>query len=146
MIKVVYHGSKTEIRGELIPHPAKDLENHPENIPKAIYATDIKEIAIAAAIIKSKGVRCSRLNKEKPHGTIYKGFPEEKYIYLYTLHSQKFKQEGGHGHQYISKEAVKPIKIEKLKIIEHIHKIKVATEKESKEFFKKHRLYEFSQK
>lgn len=97
----LYHGSVREIDGnKLLPKQAEDLEEKPENLRRAVYATNIKEIAISMALISCKGVIYSSLRFiKKPFGIIYEGWPQQKHIYLYTLPIKTFKQEGGSGNQ-----------------------------------------------
>ncbi len=64
--KYVYHGSVRKIKGsKLLSRKAKDLGNNPENLHKAVYATNIKNIAIAMAIISCKGVNSASLKFKK---------------------------------------------------------------------------------
>jgi len=137
----LFHGSTREIKGDkLLPKQADDLEENPENLHKAVYATDIKEMAIAMAIISCKGVNYSSLDfKKKPFGIIYEGWPEQKYIYLYYLPSETFKQEGGFGHQYYSSKPVKPSKVEKLRVEDYISLVRESTDLERKKFFEKYK-------
>ena len=137
----LYHGSVREIEGnKLLPKQAQDLGEELENLHHAVYATNVKEIAIAMAIISCRGVNGSSLRfRKKPFGTIYKGWPKQEYIYLYTLPSRTFEQEGGSGTQWYSLKPVKPKKVEKIYVKEHIHLIRKATDKERKNFFKKYK-------
>ena len=141
MEKYLFHGSTREIEGDkLLPRQATDLGERPENLHKAVYATDVKDIAIAMAIISCKGVNCSSLDfKKKPFGIIYEGWPEQKNIYLYYLPRETFKQDGGSGHQYHSTEPVKPSKVEKLKINDYISLVRKATDSEREKFFEKYK-------
>jgi len=139
--KYLYHGSVREIDGDkLLPKQATDLEERPENLHCAVYATSIKDIAIAMALISCKGVNCSGLGfKKRPFGIIYEGWPEQEYIYLYTLPSRTFKQEGGSGNQWRSIEPVKPSKVEKLKTNDYIFLVRKSTDRENEKFFKKYK-------
>jgi len=130
--KYLYHGSVKRIEGnKLLPRQARDLENLPENLHKVVYATNIKNIAIAMAIISCRGVNASSLKfKKKPFGIIYEGSPKQNYIYLCVLPSKTFKQEGGGGNQYYSLKPVKPIKVEKLKVRDYLLLVRKATKKE----------------
>lgn len=135
--KYVYHGSARKIRGELLPRQAKDLGNNPENLRKAVYATNIENIAIAMAIISSRGVNEASLRfKEKPFGTIYSGWPKQNFIYLYILPGKTFRQEGGGGNQYYSLKQVKPIRVERLPVKNYLNLIRRATEVEKEEWDK----------
>lgn len=137
----LYHGSAKEIEGEeLLPRQAHDLSEVPENLYCAVYATDIRDIAIARAIIRCKGVHSSTLMfKWRPCGLIYNGWPEQEHIYLYTLPSDTFKQEGGDGAQWHSLKPVKPSKIERISVLDNIHLIRKATDEEIRRFFERYR-------
>jgi hypothetical protein len=141
-MKILYHGSPNKIEGEkLIPHKAEDLEKKEENMYKAVYATDNKEIAIAMAIISSKGIHASSLKKEKPYGRIYKGKLEQNEVYLYYLDAKDFQQQKGNElGQWISESAVKPIKVEKIKIKDYLNLVRDATEAEKQRWKKKYGL------
>ena len=136
--EILYHGSSKKLIGDkLIPKQSIDLEKNPENLIKGIYATDIKDLAIAMAIICSKGTHSSRLDFEKyekdiSKGIIYRGWPKQKNIYFYTLPTQSFKKSLGINHQFISKKPIKPLKIEKLLIENNLHLVRKATKKEKK--------------
>ncbi len=138
--KFLYHGSSKKIIGDkIIPKRAKDLADRPENIHNAVYATKSKEIAIAMAIISCIGVFRSSLSftkhgKHKTYGTIYKGWPLQKYIYLYILPSKTFKATDKYGFQWISGKTVKPEKVEKLLVKDYLKLVRKASKKEIKEF------------
>lgn len=138
VIKYLYHGSsKKLIRDKLIPKKPTDLGKRKRDIRRGIYASDKKEIAIAMAMISCKGVEYSSLSfNKKPFGTIYKGKPQQTYVYLYTLFSDKFKKIG--KDEWISSVPIKPIKIEKLKIKDYINLIRKATKEEKERWFKKY--------
>ncbi len=140
--RYLYHGSIKKIIGErLIPKKAKDLEKDSKNMHSAVYATDIKEIAIAMAIISCKGVYGAKLRFDrKPYGIIYDGWPKQKYIYLYTLNIKDFKKMGGKGKQWASFKSVKPIKTKKLIIKDYIKLIKKASKIEVNKWLKKYKL------
>lgn len=143
--QILYHGSpKKLIAGELLPRQAKDVDKtKTENCQKAVYATDRKMIAIAMAILASKGVNGASLNmagKEEPYGTIYSGWPEQKKIYLYSLPSGNFLETGKESHQYFSRQSVKPIKTELLNIDDYLPLIRKASEKEANAWFKKYNI------
>lgn len=140
----LYHGSSKKLIGKkLVPKQTIDLEKNPENIIKGVYATDIRDAAIAMAIICSEGVNYSSLDfekykKGKSKGIIYKGTPKQNYIYLYSLPSETFAKSKGIAHQFVSKVSVKPLKIEKLKIRDYVHLIRKATKKEKERWIKKY--------
>ncbi|MCK4553292.1 hypothetical protein KAT80_03750 [Candidatus Pacearchaeota archaeon] len=143
-IKVLYHGSSKKLIGDkLFPKQSIDLEKNLENLIKGVYATDIKDLAIAMAIICSKGTYSSSLDfeeykKGESKGIIYKGWPKQKHIYLYTLPIQSFKKSQGINHQFVSKKPVKPLKIEKLLIKNNLHLVRKATKKEKNIWTKKY--------
>ena len=138
-MKILYHGSSRKIVGELIPHEAEDLGKRVENMHKAVYATDNKEIAIAMAILSSKGVRYSSLTNNKPYGRIYKGSPEQDEVYLYYLDSKDFQQQRGNSlGQWISESPVKPVKVERIKIKDYLNLVRDATEAEKQNWVRKY--------
>lgn len=139
-LKHVYHGSIRKIRGnKLLPRQAKDLGNNPENLHRAVYATDVKDIAIAMAIISCKGVNEASLKfGKRPFGIVYDGRPKQNFIYLYSLPIKTFKQEGGKGNQYYSLKPVKPVKAEKLSVRNYMDLIRRATKKEKEKWNKKY--------
>lgn len=139
-IKFLYHGTPRRIKTKfLIPKKPQDLENKKENTIKAVYATYIKNSAIAMAIISAKGVISGTLNYRKK-SVVYEGWPKQKYVYLYTLPSESFSRSSKKSSQWISKKPVKPTKIEKLKIKDYLHLIRKATKKEVAGFFKKFKI------
>ena len=95
--KYLYHGSAKKLIGnKLIPKQATDLAENPNNILNGIYASSLKDEAIAMALLKCKGViggasvqirnKLSR-NKYNIEAIVYGGWPKQKYIFLYTLPS-----------------------------------------------------------
>lgn len=138
---VLYHASSKNLIGEkLIPKQADDLEKRKENLFNGVYATDIKEVAIAMGIISSKGVISGSLQNKKPYGTIYEGKPEQEFIYLYYLPKNQFKLTPPNKHQFVSEKPVKPIKIKKLKIEDYLVLIKYANPEETKNFLEKYNI------
>ncbi|MDO8467377.1 MAG: hypothetical protein Q7S56_00300 [Nanoarchaeota archaeon] len=138
--KFLYHGSIKKINGKLIPKKADDLENKKENLHKAVYSTSVKDAAIAMAIISCKGVIGASLGYKKPYGTIYAGWPKQKFIYLYTLLTDTFVQSKKGLKQWHSFISVKPLKIERLKVKDYLHLVRKSTEKEHKTWVKKNHL------
>lgn len=139
--KYLFHGSARGIEGDkLLPKQATDLEERPENLHNAVYSTDAKEVAVAMAIISCAGVKYSSLDfTNKPFGIIYKGWPNQKNIYIYTLPIKTFNQDGGSGHQYYSTEPVKPSKAEELQIKDYLFLVRKATDLEREKFFDKYK-------
>ena len=139
-LKVVYHGSPKKFKGRfLIPHKPHDLGKRKVNVIKGIYTTDIKNSAIAMAIISAKGVVSGTLFYRK-RSIIYEGWPKQKYVYLYHLPIQFFRETPKKSHQWVSVVKVKPIKTEKLKIKDYLCLIKKATKEEIHKFFKKYNI------
>ena len=143
--KYVYHGSSRKIKGEKItPKQARDLGDVPNNTLKGIYASDYKNEAIAMAIVKCKGVKGASVHMKKIKGKltmnaiIYGGSPNQKYIYLYTLPSKTFENRPKGSPQWVSSKSVKPKKIEKLLVEDHIHLIRKATKQEKEDWLKKY--------
>ncbi|MEK6859426.1 MAG: hypothetical protein AABX54_01295 [Nanoarchaeota archaeon] len=139
---ILYHGTSKKIKGNfLIPNKPQDLEIPIEKIKKGVYATPIKNNAIAMAIISSKGVISGSLNFEKnKKAIIYEGWPKQKYVYLYSFLSEGFIKKSKKSSEWISKDKVRIINLKKLKIKSYLNLIRKATDKEIKGFFKKHNI------
>lgn len=139
----LYHGSGRELIGDkLLPKKAIDLDENPDNSLEGIYASDIKDEALAMGVLSCKGVGPASLGTDQEGNVVarmYKGEPEQEYFYLYTLSSQTFRETPQGSHQWVSLEPVKPEKIEKLPVKEYLHLVRKATEEEKEEFFKKHK-------
>lgn len=134
----MYHGSIRKIKGEkLLPRQARDLEENPESMYKAVYATDVRDAAIGMALISCKGID-ARLNFRRPFGVIYRGWPKQEYIYLYSIPQKTFIRGKKYKHEFYSFDSVKPFRIEKLKVKDHLHLIRKASEKEKRTWFKKY--------
>lgn len=144
--KYLYHGSAREIIGNTLqPKQAHDLGKRIENLHMAVYASSDKEISIARAIISCKGVVSSSLSfGRKPYGTIYEGWPEQNFIYFYTLSSNSFIQSKKGSKQWHSLEEVKPIKVEKIIVKNYLYLVRKANEEETKKWLKKYGLKPFS--
>ena len=140
--KFLYHGSPNKLIGEsLIPSKGYDSEDRPENNQLAVYEIDVREIAIAMAIVSSKGVIGSGLDDYKlgkAPGIIHIGKPKQKYVYLYTLSPKGFKRTPSIKGQWISKKPVKPIKIERLNIKDYKHLIRYSKKDEVKKWKEKY--------
>ncbi|MEK6912768.1 MAG: hypothetical protein AABX26_02315 [Nanoarchaeota archaeon] len=143
--KYLYHGSGRRLRGDkLIPKKAKELDKkNKHNDFKGIYASDVKNEAIAMGILKSRGVKDSSCGFYTKHGikveaVIYWGWPEQKCFYLYTLPAETFENKPRGSHQWISFKSIKPIRIEKLIVKDYIYLIRKATKLEKKNWIKKY--------
>ena len=56
--KYIYHGSGRRLEGKaLIPKKGTDLSENPDNLLKAVYASDLKYQAIAMGILCCKNVK-----------------------------------------------------------------------------------------
>ncbi|MFH1585212.1 MAG: hypothetical protein ABIB79_00410 [archaeon] len=138
--KYLYHGSIKKLKGKsLIPRKPQDIEENQDNLHKAVYATNIKDVAIAMAIISCKGVYGARLKfSKKPYGIIYDGWPRQEYIYIYTLPPDTFKQTGKINKQWVSFKSVKPIKVKRISVKNNLNLIRKATKKEVNMWCKKY--------
>ncbi len=140
--KYVYHGSGKKLIGdELIPKKANDLDKKRiHNSLNGIYASSYKDEAISMGLMSCKGVGPTSLHIQGINGKIiidsfiYKGWPKQKYFYLYTLPSTTFDIKPKGSYQWISLKPVKPQKIEKLLVKKYIHLVRKATKKEKKDF------------
>ncbi len=141
--KYVYHGSGKELVGDkLVPKRATDLGDKPHNTLEGVYASDVKEEAIAMGILSCKGVGSSSCGVYEKHDLkveviIYGGWPEQDHFYLYTLSSEVFENKPRGSHQYVSLVPVKPLKIERLLVKDYMHLIRKATDAEKEEWTKK---------
>jgi len=143
--KYVYHGSARELQGDkLIPKKATDLGDRTHNTLEGVYASDVKDEAIAMGILKCRGVGSSscgvhRKYNPKVEAIIYDGWPEQNHFYLYTLLSETFESRPRGSHQYVSLVSVKPFKVERLLVSDYIHLVRKATDEEKKEWFGKYK-------
>jgi len=140
--KFLYHGSPNKLIGKnLMPSKGDDSKDRPENNQLGVYATNVKEIAIAMAIVSSRGIIGAGLDDYKigkAPGIIHIGKPKQKYIYLYTLSSKGFKPTPSIKGQWISKKFVKPIKIEKINIEDYEHLIRYSKKDEREKWKEKY--------
>jgi len=122
----LYHGSPKKIEGGyLLPRKPLDLGKRAENTHDAVYATEVKEIAIAMALVKCKGVKSSSVNFTKnPVAVISEGWPEQEFIYLYILPSDGFEKTHTAGHQWVSLKPVKPVREERLAVRGYLHLVR----------------------
>ena len=135
--RLLFHGSPNKICGiYLLPSKAKDLGEKTENIHRGVYATDERDMAMAMALLKCRGVCAASLSfKKGANGVIYVGWPEQEYIYLYTLPMQRFRKTPPLKHQFISFAPVRPLKEEKLRVAACIHVVRKANRKEMQRWF-----------
>lgn len=136
----LYHGSKRKIQGEFLePRQATDLGNKPDNIHTAVYATDRREEAIAMAILKSTiGPSTLEENNQGKIRAIYYGEPPKvKECFLYILPSETFEERPKNSHQWTSFESVRPNRVEKISIADHMHLVRKATDEERERFYEK---------
>ena len=133
----LYYGSASPIEGEFIfPKKGADAKSRSANLHVAVYAFDSKEIAIAVALVKCKGVKGSSIRfSQNPPAVVYEGWPDQEDIYLYTLSLEKFLQTSMKK-QWMSLVPVKPLKTEKLNVANYTHLIKRASEDEKTEWLK----------
>jgi hypothetical protein len=140
--KYLYHGSGRKLIGSsLIPKKAEDLGGNKDNSLRGVYASSVREQAISMALHSSRGVGEGSLQMHKVNGKlkikdsiIYKGWPTQKYVYLYILPSKTFRNIPLGSPQWVSLKSVKPIQIEKLFVKDYLYLVRKATVKERKEF------------
>ena len=82
----------------------------------------------------SVGIR--RKKSKRIDATIYGGWPKHTYFYLYILSSKDFINKPRGSHQWVSLKAVKPEKIEKLKVKDYLYLIRKATKIEKEKWRK----------
>ena len=141
-LKVLFHGSSNKLVGDkLNPSQGDDSEERPENNQFGVYATDRKDLAIVMGILGCQDViggSIDEYKKGKLNARIYGEFPKQEFIYIYYLPTETFKQTKIDEHQFVSLVAVKPLKVEKLKVEDFIHLIKKATKEETDYWMKKY--------
>ena len=126
--KILYHGSSKKISLLVPRQPSKDLSN---NSMKAVFATNVKDRALAMGLTKTKGSLSFRGNKKM---NFVKGSPRMKHVYLHYLGSKSFKQ--NRPGEFISYIPVKPVKIEEYNVKNLSHLWRKSNMKELKEFLK----------
>lgn len=137
----LYHGSPRKIN-ILEPKLATGMGKD-SNRQIGVYATDKKDRAIAMALIHLKGIKGgTRLNfpSGKVDGIVFNGWPTQKYFYLHILPSESFEKVD--SWQYISKECVVPVRVERLKVSDYIHMLRKGTRQERANFDKAWREFE----
>ncbi|MCK4650303.1 hypothetical protein KAT36_03655 [Candidatus Pacearchaeota archaeon] len=129
----VYHGTTNGKIKIFEPRVPNDIGGNKHNEHKGIYATKLKRWAMVMGILSGKGVLCSRIDiKPKIKGIIFGGKPQHKYFYVYTFESAKFKNIPTNGHQYICREKIVPLKVERFMVKDYIKWIRNANEEEMK--------------
>ena len=139
---VLYHGSPNKLRGDMLnPSWGDDSEERPENNIRGVYATDRKDLAMVMAMVRCKDVIGGSIEgykKGKLDARLYGNYPKQEFIYLYYLSSKGFKITRIDKHQFVSKVAVKPIKVEKIKVSDYYHLARVATKAETSKWINKY--------
>jgi hypothetical protein len=142
-LKILFHGSPSKVIGnKIIPSRADDSDERPENNQFGIYATDRKDLAIVIAILRCKDViggSIDEYKEDKLNARIYGEFPKQEFIYVYHLPAGTFNQTKIDKHQFVSVVAVRPVKIEKLRVKDFTHLIRKATKKETDYWIKKYK-------
>jgi hypothetical protein len=122
----LYHGSPNKIEGEFIrPSKANGLIRREDEL-NGIYATRIKDFAILKAIISCRGVIGPteiRLDGKRIKARVKAGKPLQEEVYIYTFNDNPFSNSPIGSHQYFSESPVKPLRVEKIKVIEYMHMI-----------------------
>lgn len=135
MIKYLWHGSSKKLKS-LKPSEAIDLSGHPDSNKKAVYSTDIKELAICFGMSDRSVLKMGEWDEGKfkkmilIKGDIRKG---EK-MYLYKLDKKDFEKCKGISHQFFSLKVVKPIEVNELNVNDYKSLYRRATKKD-KEYF-----------
>jgi len=132
---LLYHGSPQIIEGALEPREGNTfgIDVNPEDLLKAVYATNERHLAIIMAIMSLKGVLRSSLDFDSgAFGVIHEGWPKlgwfnwlkPKCVYLYVLDAADFEQGTENRRQWYSLDPVSPMFMEKIKVKEHLHLIR----------------------
>ena len=144
---LLYHGSGNKLVGDkLSPKKANDLDkDNVNNSLTGVYASSVKDQAIAMALHSCKGVGRGSVGMGKVNGIIkmtssiiYDGWPEQDMIYLYEFSSKNFENKPKGSSQWVSFNSVKPDKIYKLLVKDYIHLVRPPTPKESKDWIDKY--------
>lgn len=131
--RYIYHGSPKKIKGDLIPKKATGLGNKKGKLV-GVYATHKKDAAIIMAMISGKNNSSLRNAATKPRGIIYGG-SINKNVWLYVLPSSSFKKLD--SWQWVSYKKVKPVKVEKIDIKKYMPRVRMASDKEKRDWYKK---------
>ena len=105
---------------------------------KAVFATDIKDVAIMMGMSNQKGA-VSFANRDTTMLNFVRSYPKMKHIYLHYLKTDKFEKHL--GHEWVSYSNVKPFKIERFKVSELRHLWRKSSKKELKEYLKNRNLW-----
>ncbi|GEM_PF-2959394 len=132
--KYVYHGSPNGNIKIFEPRNPNDVGRSKHNLHKGVYATKLKKWAMILGILAGKGIKCSRINIESKRieGIIFGGKSTQKYFYVYTFDSDKFRNIPVNSHQYICREEIKPLKVEKFLVKDYLKWIRYANDREIK--------------
>ena len=132
----IYHGSSRKLK-VLRPRQATGIKKAKDR-QIAVYATHKKERAIVITLIHLKGIRggfeLRKINKEVG-GIIYGGWPTQKDFYLYELPKKTFSKID--SWQWISKEEVRPLKVERLEVKDYLYLLKKGSKIREKEISRK---------
>jgi hypothetical protein len=129
--RVLFHGTPTRMIGSsLRVSLGRDSGGKSDNSKLGVYATDLRSVALTRCLanVRCKGVEsCSFGYDGPPYGVIYRGWPLQEVVFLYTVPSTGFKSAGGMGHQWVSTRAVEPISEEVVCVSDIIYLVRRAT-------------------
>lgn len=128
--KYLWHGSTVKSR-VLKPKQAIDLSGRKESNKKAIYATDLKVLAIEFGLIEKRAIKFADYRKKPVKMVIIKGrIRKGKKFYLYKLNTKGFREAPKGSHQWMSLKEVNPIEILELRVNDYLHLCRRATKKD----------------
>lgn len=132
--KYLWHGSTKKL-DVIEPFQAVDLSGGPAGNLRAVYATDMKELAIGFGMIDKKYKKFADYSKKPVQMVVIDGdIRKGKSFYLYKLSSKGFREAPKGSHQWVCFEKVRPIEIQKLKVDDYKHLFRKATEKDKTYF------------
>ena len=141
----VWHGSPTKFDGPVKPSQARDVGGHTEQNLKAVYATEDKNLAIAAGLVERDEdgnwpMVFTDANEKPTQMVVIKGkIREGKKVYLYKLTKDTFRNTGvPEGNpEWVSEIPANPVEVEEVSVDDHLHLIRKATPEDIK-FWNKH--------
>lgn len=134
--KVLFHGSRNEIKGFMEPRKATD-RSHEDNSQNAVYATDRFECAKGMSLTGEQWAYADYTEKNFKVIFVKEPPTPKRARFVYELPAEYF-EKTAFSHQFISKQKV-PILKTHIFSTEQLDKYwRMATEKEREDMIKKH--------
>lgn len=132
--RYLWHGSVRK-RKILKPSQALDRSGHKESNLKAVYATDLKRLAICFGLVDKSAVTFAAYESKPLQLVIIKGkIRLRKKFYLYKLNKKDFRKSKGILHQYSSQKEVIPAEIIELNVDDYTDYCRKATKKDKETY------------